>query len=103
MEISADPEASPAQIFDSGIFVSVKENNRLIFPKSNSFAEELPANKQMGDVITVLLVSVEGTLTIVPGEGGSMVGSDTIASGSQRIIYIRFTSMNRGEEKYVIY
>ena len=102
IEFTRDLDATAAQIFDSGIFISIRDN-KLTLPKSSELAGELPANKEVGDIITVLLISLEGTLTINPGEGGSLVGSANISSGLPRIIYIRFTNVNRGEEKYFIY
>jgi hypothetical protein len=64
-------------------------------------AKELPAIKTIGDIVTVLLICVEEGITIVPGEGGSLVGSNQVGPFSQRLIYIRFTSFER--ESYIIY
>jgi len=102
IELSGDLDATASQIFDSGIFISMREN-KLALPKSADLAGELPANKEVGDIVTLLLISLDGTLTINPGEGGSIIGSAIVGSGIQRIIYIRFTNVNRGEEKYVVY
>jgi hypothetical protein len=102
IEFTRDLDATAAQIFDSGIFISIRDN-KLTLPKSSELVGDLPATKEIGDIITLLLISLDGKITINPGEGGSLVGSAIVGNGLQRIIYIRFTNVNRGEEKYVVY
>jgi hypothetical protein len=63
----------------------------------------LPTNKTTGEIITVLLSNVDGNLTIVPGASGSIVGSNIVGAGLQRVIYIRFTNVNVGSESYIVY
>ena len=95
-----DYTATPEDIFDSGILVCERKS-QLTLPSASLLATELPAIKTIGDIVTVLLICVEEGITIVPGEGGSLVGSNQVGPFSQRLIYIRFTSFER--ESYIIY
>jgi hypothetical protein len=100
IQFRSDYSASAADIFDAGIFICDRQA-RLNFPSATDLIAELPGKKMVGDIISVMLICTAEGLTITPGEGGSLVGSDQVVPGGQRLIYIRFTDLERAA--YIIY
>jgi hypothetical protein len=43
-----------------------------------------------------------GTITIIPGTGGSILGPTTVNTGQTRVVYIRFT-VDKEKPEYIMY
>lgn len=85
-----DPKVTADQIFNSGIFVSLKGDTSFTFPELGALIEMLGEKATDGDVITIVIGSNTGITTLIPGAGGSIVGPDTVMAGQTRVVYIRF-------------
>jgi hypothetical protein len=96
----SDYMASASDIFDAGILIG-ERRARLMLPSASALVAELPMGKMIGDILSLMVICLDQHISIVPGEGGSLVGSDQVTASSQRIIYIRFT--NLASPSYVVY
>ncbi len=95
-----DYSATVSDIFDAGIVIG-ERRARLMMPSANDLVHHLPAGKAVGDILSLMVVCLDQPINIVPGTGGSLIGSDVVTASSQRIIYMRFTDINN--PTYVIY
>lgn len=73
---------------------------------------QLTSGAQIGDVVIQCLVinstssGAGGTITVVPGAGGSLDANQTapvIAVGASRFLYIVFTNVTPGSAAYTVY
>lgn len=101
-----ETDISPAvdEIVNASIFVGTVKDRELIFtlPSYDDFLKSLGEKASNGDIITILLSSMGGTISIIPGTGGSILGPTTVNTGQTRVVYIRFT-VDKEKPEYIMY
>ncbi len=99
-----DLNPSVEEIFNAGIFIgTIKERDiNFTLPSFDDLMKNLGEKAITGDVITILLSSMGGNITIIPGVGGSILGPITVNAGQTRVIYIRFT-VDKERPEYILY
>ena len=99
-----DINPSVEEIFNAGIFIgTIKERDiNFTLPSFDDLMKNLGEKAITGDVITILLSSMGGNITIIPGLGGSILGPITVNAGQTRVVYIRFT-VDKERPEYILY
>lgn len=72
---------------------------------------QISSGAQVGDYVSCLVINstssgAGGTITVVPGSGGTLDANQTapvIAVGASRYLFIRLTNVTPGSEAYVVY
>ena len=98
-----DLQVTAEEVFYSGIFIVIgREALSFTLPSINDLLKLVPEPATTGDTITFLMSSNESSTTIIPGEGGNIIGPTTVNAGQTRVVYIQFI-INEGRSEYFIY
>jgi hypothetical protein len=98
-----DLQVTSEEVFNSGIFIVIgREALSFTLPGINDLLKLVPEPATTGDTITFLMSSNETSTTIIPGEGGNIIGPTIVNAGQTRVLYIQFI-INEGRSEYFIY